>query len=272
MKIFKFTPLIKKSFMQTKIYNTKGKEAGSVNISDVVFGTPWNADLVHQVVTSLTSNARHPIAHVKTRGEVRGGGRKPWQQKGLGRARHGSSRSPIWVGGGITHGPRNDKNFSRKVNRQMKTKALYAILSRKYKDNEVLFVDELNIASPKAKEASEILKSLAGIKGYERLSYKKTNAAFIALPNKNIATEKSFRNFGNIEVGEARNLNPLQVLNYKYLVIANPEASLSHFSKDAEVREKSAPVKKEKPVKKAKTEKIIVKPEKKEKKTPAKKA
>ena len=212
--------------MDTKIYNRKGEEAGTIKLPENIFGAQWNADLVHQVVTSMMANARDPIAHTKTRAEVRGGGRKPWQQKGTGRARHGSSRSPIWVGGGVTHGPRNDKNFARKINRKMKAAALTTILAKKFKDNEILFIDALDFKAPKTKDASTVMTALAGIKGYEKLGWSKANLAFIALPSKDAATEKSFRNFGNIEVGEARNLNPLHALNYKYLVIANPEVSL----------------------------------------------
>src|SRR5690242_1243633 len=97
--------------METKIYNHKGVETGKIQLPEDVFGVKWNADLVHQVVVSMESSARTAVAHVKNRGEVSGGGKKPWQQKGTGRARHGSIRSPIWVGGGVTHGPRKDKNF-----------------------------------------------------------------------------------------------------------------------------------------------------------------
>ena len=217
--------------MKSKIYNQKGEEVGSTTLADDVFSLPWNADLVHQVVTSMMSDAREPIAHTKTRGEVRGGGKKPWQQKGLGRARHGSIRSPIWVGGGIAHGPRKDKNFSRKVNRGMKAKALRVILSRKLKDNEIILVDSLDFSAPKTKEAAGVIRSLSSIKGFERLSQKKVNSAFIALPSKNRAVEKSFNNFSNVEVGETRNLNPLHILNYKYLVITDPESSLKFFNK-----------------------------------------
>jgi large subunit ribosomal protein L4 len=217
--------------METKVYNQKGKEAGSVTLPEAVFAIPWNADMVHQVTVAMMANARTPVAHTKDRSDVRGGGRKPWQQKGLGRARHGSNRSPIWVGGGVAHGPRNEKNYSQKINRKMKAKALYAILSRKFKDNEILFVDSLSFAEPKTKEALSTLKVLGGIKGFEKLSTKRTNTAFIALPSKDKTVEKSFNNFGNIEVGEARNLNPLIVLNYKYLVIANPEESLKTLVK-----------------------------------------
>jgi len=216
--------------MESKVYNLKGEESGKIALPEF-FNTQWNADLVHQVVTSMMSNARTPVAHTKDRGEVRGGGKKPWQQKGLGRARHGSIRSPIWVGGGVAHGPRNEKNFSRKINRGMKAKALAAILTRKLKDNEVLFVDAIDFAEPKTKEALAALKRLGTIKGYEKIATKKTNAAFIALSKKDRVVEKSFNNFGSIEVGEVRNLNPLIALNYKYLVIANPKESLSSLPK-----------------------------------------
>ena len=211
--------------MEATIYDIKGKSAGKVKLPENIFGLSWNADLVHQVATSLATNKRKPIAHTKTRGEVRGGGKKPWQQKGLGRARHGSTRSPIWVGGGVAHGPRNEKNFERKVGKVMKDRALYTILSQKWKDGEVLFVDTLG--TKKTKEAVLVLKNLSSVKGFERLSTKKKNSAIFALAGKNISTEKSMRNIGSIEAMEVRNLNPLALLNYKYLVIENPAESLA---------------------------------------------
>src|ERR1700756_3132951 len=120
--------------MEATIYNQQGKSAGKINLPESVFGVPWNADLVHEVVRLMNSNSRTNVANTKTRGEVRGGGKKPWQQKGTGRARHGSTRSPIWVGGGITHGPRADKNFERKINKKARSRAFLSILSKKYKD------------------------------------------------------------------------------------------------------------------------------------------
>ena len=98
--------------MEAILYNNKGEKAGKVEVPESIFGLQWNADLVHQVIVGMQANARQPVAHTKTRGEVRGGGKKPWQQKGTGRARHGSSRSPIWKGGGVTHGPRKDKIYA----------------------------------------------------------------------------------------------------------------------------------------------------------------
>jgi large subunit ribosomal protein L4 len=216
--------------MEAKIYNQKGKEAGKISLPETVFGLNWNADLVHQVITSMLSNARKPIAHTKTRGEVRGGGKKPWRQKGTGRARHGSTRSPIWVGGGVAHGPRNDKNFTRKINKKMKAKALYTILSRKMRDGEVLFIDSLSFEAPKAKEALSVLKNLSTVSGFEKLVSKRKNSAYIAVNDADSNLKKSFNNFGNVEVSPVSNINPVDILNYKYLVITNPEESLSFIS------------------------------------------
>ncbi|OHA54733.1 MAG: 50S ribosomal protein L4, partial [Candidatus Terrybacteria bacterium RIFCSPLOWO2_02_42_20] len=109
--------------MESKLYNQKAEEAGKIDLPETVFNLPWNSDLVHQVVTAMQANLRSPWAHTKTRGEVSGGGKKPWRQKGLGKARHGSIRSPIWVGGGIAHGPRKDKDYSVKINAKAKKKA-----------------------------------------------------------------------------------------------------------------------------------------------------
>jgi large subunit ribosomal protein L4 len=211
--------------MEAKVYNTKGKESGSIELSEKIFGLPWNSDLVHQVSTSLQSSIRKAVAHTKDRSEVRGGGKKPWQQKGTGRARHGSIRSPLWVGGGVTHGPRNEKNFERKVSKTMKTKALYTILSRKFKDGEILFIDSMNLSAPKTKIAKETMQTLASIKGFENIFTKKRNSAVIALATKSKEVERSMANFGNFEVLEARNIHPLALLKYKYLVIENPESA-----------------------------------------------
>lgn len=217
--------------MESVIYNQTGKTAGKITLPEAVFGVPWNADLVHEVVRLMNSNSRTPIAHTKTRGEVRGGGKKPWKQKGTGRARHGSTRSPIWVGGGIAHGPRNDKNFSRKINKKVKTKALHMILSRKLKDGEILFIDTLSLNTPKTADAKKIIAALSRIKGYEKLTTKAHNTAIIALDKKVGAVVKSFRNFGNISVEEFRNVNPVSILNHSYLIVTNPEASLQSLTK-----------------------------------------
>jgi len=208
--------------LEAQIYNQDGKGVEKIQLPANIFGLSWNADLVHQVVVSLMSNKRANIAHTKDRSEVSGGGKKPWQQKGLGRARHGSTRSPIWVHGGVAHGPRNEKNFDRKVNKKMKAKALFTILSKKFKDGEVFFLDTLKTSVPKAKEGLNILKNLSQIKGGEYILAKRENSTYIAVMQKDLNLDRSLRNFSNIKLDEFRNINPLDVLNYKYLIIDNP--------------------------------------------------
>lgn len=215
--------------METVVYNTKGKEVGKVKLPENVFGLPWNADLVHQVVTSMLSSARGNIAHTKTRGEVSGGGIKPWQQKGTGRARHGSSRSPIWRHGGITHGPRNDKDYTRKVNKKMKAKALYTILSSKLKKGQVFLVDDISTRVPKTSDAKNTIAAFAKVKGFDDILSKKKNSAYIALPAKDVTTEKSFRNINNLFVDEIRNMSPIDLMKYKYVVISNPDLGLKQI-------------------------------------------
>lgn len=219
--------------METKLYNKEGKEVGKVQVPENLFGLPWNADLVHQVVTTIQGNARTGSAHTKDRGEVRGGGKKPWKQKGTGRARHGSSRSPIWRGGGVTHGPRNEKDYTRKVNQKMRQKALLVALSRKFHDGEVLFIDSLEMAAPKTAEARKVVTALS--KNFAYL-IKKKNAALFTIPTKHEATQKSFQNFGNVAMDEVRNLNPLTVLGSKYLIITNPAQSFEVLGKKQVVK------------------------------------
>ncbi|MDO8552373.1 MAG: 50S ribosomal protein L4 [bacterium] len=213
--------------MEAKIYNSTGKETGSIKLPESVFDVKWNDALMHQVVTTMQANARHIIAHAKDRGEVRGGGRKPWQQKGTGRARHGSIRSPIWKGGGVTHGPLNEKIYAREIPKKMRAKALFIAISRKFRDGEILFINSFGFDAPKTAVAKKSLDALSKVKGFEMLSKKRKNAALIALAELQTATHKSFRNIGNIECMSARNLNPVAVLRSKYLVIENPESSIA---------------------------------------------
>ncbi len=213
--------------MNADIYTMQGKKAGSVELPESIFGVAWNDSLMHQVVTSMQDNARPHVAHVKTRGEVRGGGRKPWRQKGTGRARHGSIRSPIWKGGGVTHGPRNEKVYARAIPKKMRAKALFVALSRKLKDGKILFVDSLGFDAPKTAVAKKALGTLATVSGFEKLAGKRRNAALIAFADLSDAAQKSFRNIGSVECASVRNLNPLSVLKYEYLIIENPEASVA---------------------------------------------
>lgn len=211
--------------MKLAIYDKKGKEVEKVELPKDIFEVPFNADLIHQVATSMTSSARSNTAHAKDRSEVRGGGKKPWRQKGTGRARHGSTRSPIWVGGGTTHGPRNDRNYDRKVNKKVKAKALATILSQKARDNEIVLIDSLSLDEIKTKEAVSIIDSLAKNDSLKEIKSKKNNAAIISLSERNENAEKSFRNIDNLRMDLTQNLNVSDLLKYKYVVLVNPKES-----------------------------------------------
>lgn len=216
--------MIKK--LEANVYSQAGKEVSKIALSEKVFGVAWNANLVHDVVISMQSNARMNTAHTKNRGEVRGGGKKPWKQKGTGRARHGSTRSPIWSGGGVSHGPRNDRDYSRKINKNTRAKALASVLSQKLAHDEIVFVDALTFATPKTAEARKFLVSLSGIEGKKDMGTKKSNAALIILAGRDEHAELSFRNFGNVHVVNVKDVNPVELLTYKYVVVAKPEESL----------------------------------------------
>ncbi|MEK7569508.1 MAG: 50S ribosomal protein L4 [Patescibacteria group bacterium] len=214
--------------MQAKIYNQSGKEAGKVELPERVFAARFRADLVHQVVESMRSNKRAGTADTKSRGEVRGGGRKPWKQKGTGRARHGSIRSPIWVGGGVTHGPLAEKNYKRKISKKMRAQALFSVLSKKLADGEILFVDTLALPEIKTKKAVEVIRNLEKAAGWSIGRGKKK--ILTALYDRDGKKEKSFRNIAELETSFVKNLNPLDALNRKYLIIENPEESVKFFS------------------------------------------
>lgn len=215
--------------MKSTIYTREGAAQGEVTLPESVFGVAWNADLVHSVVVGMQANAREGTAHTKDRSEVRGGGRKPWKQKGTGRARHGSRRSPIWTGGGVTFGPRSEKDYSVKINKKVRAKAFATVMSKKLADNEVIFVDSLAMDEAKTKDAKATIAALAKGTGFDTLVTKRKNAALVVLSDRNLATEKSFRNFGNVEVAQAKDINPVDLLTYKYVVVADPAASVEIF-------------------------------------------
>lgn len=217
--------------LEVEVYNQSGKSAGKIELPEEIFGLSWNADLVHQVTVAMQANTRTPVAHAKTRAEVSGTTRKPWKQKGTGRARHGSKRSPIWVGGGVAHGPRNDKDYSVKINKKVKAKALAMVLSQKFADTEIILVDSLTMNEPKTNDVKKNIKKLATGTGFADLFTKRKNTAVVILPGRNEAVEKSFRNFGNFEVIQAKDVNPVELLTYKYVVVTKPEDSIAILSK-----------------------------------------
>ncbi len=209
------------------VYSQKGTKTGSVTLPAKVFGVKWNADLVHQVVVSMMANKRAGTAHTKDRSEVSGGGKKPWKQKGTGRARHGSTRSPLWVGGGVTFGPRNDKDYSKKINKKSRVKALMTVLSRKYALGNMLFVDTLTLPEIKTKHAQAVLSALAKVETFEKIDSKKATGTLIVMNEVGDTVAKSFANLPGVTLVTPNDLNPVNVLSFRHIVMVGPEAIVS---------------------------------------------
>jgi large subunit ribosomal protein L4 len=229
--------------MNVTTYTTKGQSAGEAKVSEAVFGAKLNQDLIHQVMLAMRANRRLSTADAKDRSEVRGTGKKPWRQKGTGRARHGSRRSPIWVGGGITHGPTSEKDFSQKVNRKMRSKALFSALSEKVRNGQVLFVDALPLEDGKTKTAEAALKGLESVEGFATINTRhKANNIFVALPDSDEQTKRALNNLPHVRFDEVRNLNLLDVLDNRYLVIINPALASETLEKRGQVARKGLSV------------------------------
>jgi large subunit ribosomal protein L4 len=195
--------------MKIDLYNQQGEASGSMNLPKEIFEVEFNADLVHQVAVSLSANKRQVSAHAKIRSEVRGGGKKPWKQKGTGRARHGSIRSPLWKGGGVTHGPRNDRIFEKTIPTKMRRKALLMVLSDKARSNQLIVLDEIKFDVPKTKDMAKSLSKLAC----------KNSTTLIAMGDYDKKVFLAARNIKKTTIDDARNLNVLELLNHKYLLL-----------------------------------------------------
>jgi large subunit ribosomal protein L4 len=196
--------------MFLKTYDEKGKEIEKTRVKSEVFGLEDNPELIRQVALSQSSNRRINIAHSKDKGEVSGGGKKPHKQKGTGRARAGSIRSPLWKGGGVTFGPLNKRNFKKTVPKKMRRKALFGVLSAKAK-KDLIFVlsNKLSFEEPKTKKASEIIKNLPIGK----------SKFILVLPSLEKNLVKSFSNIPNGKTMQAKELNVLDMLSSKYLIM-----------------------------------------------------
>lgn len=142
------------------VYNQEGKVVGDLELNAKHFGVKVDPALVHEVVVAAQANARTHTGHTKTKGEVSGGGKKPWKQKGTGRARQGSTRNPHWVGGGVAHGPRSERNYEVKVNRKVRQKALFMALSDKVASEKFVILESLATETPKTKVAAAMLSKL----------------------------------------------------------------------------------------------------------------
>jgi large subunit ribosomal protein L4 len=190
------------------VYNLEKKEVGTVEVPEKMFGAKWSPDLVHQALLTQRANSRNITAHAKGRGEVRGGGRKPWRQKGTGRARHGSIRSPLWRGGGATFGPSKERVFKRKINKKMNQTAIFSVLSKKFADKEVTIIDSF---AP-AKKTKEFAKAIKNI--FEP----KVTTTFI-FSEQNKANRKAAANIPKAAYLSPKSLNVYDILRPKRIVI-----------------------------------------------------
>ncbi len=200
--------------MLADVLNQQKEKVGSMDLPKSIFDVKLNSDLVHQIYLAMMANQRIAIAHTKGRGEVRGGGRKPWRQKGTGRARHGSIRSPIWRGGGVTFGPKKTRNFSQKINKKMKNKALLMLLSQKFKDGNLFILDKFAVSEPKTKLMAKILTLIL-----DKPKLKKSYDVLILTANPDERLIRSGRNLVKTWISEAKSINVIDLLKYKYLVI-----------------------------------------------------
>jgi large subunit ribosomal protein L4 len=204
--------------MELSAVTIKGSKGSVVAVSDALFGAKMNRDLVWQVATSQMSNRRQVVAHTKTRSEVRGGGKKPWRQKGTGRARHGSIRSPIWVGGGVAHGPTKDVNFKKTITKVQSRKALAAVLSSRATDNRLVVVKDFAVPTGKTKDAAALLAAVTkNIEGF-----RPADRVLVVLPGvaDDVPTRRAMANIPTVMTIRAQDLNTLDVLAFGYLVIA----------------------------------------------------
>ncbi|MFA5021044.1 MAG: 50S ribosomal protein L4 [Patescibacteria group bacterium] len=240
--------------MKYPVYNNNGEQVKDIELSGRLFGVKPRAEVVHQVVLAQEANSRQVLAHTKTRGEVRGGGKKPWKQKGTGRARHGSTRSPIWVGGGITFGPRSDRNFTQKVNKKQKQLALAMCLSDKVANNSLVILDGLANTSGKTKDLSLWLKGLKG--KLAGLKDSKKVLLVMAVPDAKLT--KAAANLANIKTISAKSLNCVDILKADALIAgaAAIEAAENHFKKVNEKKSEAGETAKAKKVAKKTIKKV----------------
>ncbi len=189
------------------VYNVEGKKVSTVDLKDEIFGIEPNETVVHSVLVNYLANQRQGTQSTKTRSEVRGGGRKPWRQKGTGRARQGSIRAPQWIKGGIALGPK-PRSYKYRVNKKEKQLAIKSLLSSKVLENNLVVVDKFDFKEIKTKQMANAMKKL-----------KVEEKALIVLPESNEIVQKSARNLANVGTGSVNTINVFDLLKYKKLVL-----------------------------------------------------
>ena len=207
--------------VKINVYNQKAKLETEKSLDKDVFAIKPNLALIHQAMTAQMANERQVLAHTKDRSEVRGGGKKPWKQKGTGRARVGSSRSPLWIGGGITFGPRKDRNFSQKINKKMKQKAWLMVLSDKISQKALVVLNDLNWDVYKTKEFNKLISL------FEKDILKNTKRSLLIINEaKSEELKYSGRNLEGVKIINLENLNIIDLLKYRYLMLTQTALDL----------------------------------------------
>ena len=189
------------------VYNIEGKKVSTVELKEEIFGIEPNEELVHSVLVNYLANQRQGTQSTKTRSEVRGGGRKPWRQKGTGRARQGSIRATQWIKGGIALGPK-PRSYKYRINRKEKQLAIKSLLSSKLAEKDLVVVDKFNYKEIKTKQVVDTMKNL-----------KVEDKALILLPAKDEVVQKSARNIANVGTSSVNTINVYDLLYYKKLVV-----------------------------------------------------
>ena len=206
--------------IKTNVYNQNAEIVGELSLSKKVFAVELNEDLLHQAMVTQAANERQVLAHTKTKSEVSGGGRKPWRQKGTGRARAGSSRSPIWIGGGVTFGPRKDRNYSKKINKKMKQKALTMVLSNRLATNNLVIIDKFDIKDYSSKTFNTYIKKIENIFSAKDDAKKSKRSVLIINDDKNEKIVFSARNLAGLEIINLENINIIDLLKYRNLILS----------------------------------------------------
>lgn len=206
--------------MKVSVYNLKGEVKEEIIVSSDIFSKDFNNNLVSQTYKDLLSNQRKPTAYTKNRSEVRGGGKKPWVQKGTGRARHGSIRSPLWKGGGVTFGPRGlEKKGKKKINKKIKEETLKMVLSQKLKDKEIKILENLNIEKPNTKIVDQLCKNIIETK-------KKMPSILMVVASQEKNLFQSAQNLPYLKVINIENINLIDLLNNKYIMLTEKALSI----------------------------------------------
>ena len=191
-----------------KLFNMQAKEVGTLDISDALFNVEYNEAVIHQAVVQRLANERQGTKSTLTRSEVRGGGAKPWRQKGTGRARQGSIRSPQWVKGGVVFAPKS-RDFSKKMNAKAKAVALFSALSQKIRDDEVIFVDQIAVSAPKTKEMAAFLKA-----------FNLEKSVLLVMDNSDEAVLRASANIEKLSTISASQINTYDVVKNAKIVIS----------------------------------------------------